>query len=246
MKHKSSLKNHSQAFTLIELLVVISIIAVLLALMLPGLQQARAVAKSTQCLANQRSIAQLVAYYATDNRDYVPTSSESVVNGDPNLPMLWYTKLCYYYLDMRYSSAMQGSLDFRFGNGAGPERVFVCPVEPEVGGTGLQHNRNIGYGWNYLALTHLDMTNLNLDRQTARMSQIKKPSLTIFTGDSQINDYQAYVIQPGFFNGGPVYSYAVNYSRHLGKANFSLADGHAATYSKEESFNSDQLWRMDK
>ena len=55
-----------QAFTLIELLVVISIIALLIALLLPALKAAREAARRTQCLANQRSLAQACQAFAVD------------------------------------------------------------------------------------------------------------------------------------------------------------------------------------
>jgi len=62
----------SVAFTLIELLVVIAIIAVLAALLLPALEQARESAKRALCMANLRQMGMQVQMYGNDNNDQAP------------------------------------------------------------------------------------------------------------------------------------------------------------------------------
>jgi prepilin-type N-terminal cleavage/methylation domain-containing protein/prepilin-type processing-associated H-X9-DG protein len=60
-----------EAFTLIELLVVISIIAVLMAIMMPALGKAREQARRMVCSANIRQIVQGLNTYAMDNEGYL-------------------------------------------------------------------------------------------------------------------------------------------------------------------------------
>lgn len=63
---------HKRAFTLIELLVVTSIIALLIAILLPTLGSARKAARTVQCLANIKQLAAAVTMYADDDSGFLP------------------------------------------------------------------------------------------------------------------------------------------------------------------------------
>ena len=75
-----------KAFTLIELLVVISIIAILIAILLPALAKARELANRAVCMANVRGVIQSMITYAQSNNGTFPTGFEytalSYANGN--------------------------------------------------------------------------------------------------------------------------------------------------------------------
>lgn len=61
-----------KCFTLVELLIVIAVIAILAAVLLPALNQAKYRARSVVCMSNQRQMAISVTSYAIDNAQRYP------------------------------------------------------------------------------------------------------------------------------------------------------------------------------
>jgi prepilin-type N-terminal cleavage/methylation domain-containing protein len=71
-RRKGQVTRPERAFTLIELLVVVSIIALLIAILLPSLTKAREQARSAKCLGNLHATTLATVTYAADQGDFIP------------------------------------------------------------------------------------------------------------------------------------------------------------------------------
>jgi len=72
--------NKRKGFTLVELLVVISIIALLLAILMPSLARARDEAKSLVCKTNLKQLGQgMISYVISENNGYFPIEQNHMV-----------------------------------------------------------------------------------------------------------------------------------------------------------------------
>jgi prepilin-type N-terminal cleavage/methylation domain-containing protein/prepilin-type processing-associated H-X9-DG protein len=80
-RHLSNLRSVAgRGFTLIELLVVIAIIAILAAILFPVFAQAKAAAKTTVCLSNQKQIALTALMYIEDFDNMFPPNVNTYLN----------------------------------------------------------------------------------------------------------------------------------------------------------------------
>ena len=132
-KGKSSVHEHSKAvcFTLIELLVVIAIIAILAAMLLPALQQAREKGRSAKCYSNLKTFGTAFWMYFDDTQRMVAydvSFSEAVAGTGKHR---YWSELLQPYLGQLHKD------DEEFLNNGivGGKSVYSCPTAYAQKGT---------------------------------------------------------------------------------------------------------------
>lgn len=213
-------------FTLIELLVVIAIIAILAAMLLPSLNRARNVAKSSQCASNLKQIGTGVGLYVGDYNDMMPFGYDSR-NGYgydymmrfPTAPIPAYLG----YRNMKYADYMKPTAN----------TVFNCPSARQLTEGGVARD-----GGDYTANANILAVYYSGHFGTAnsdykKISQLRRLSELIIVPDISENKYSVYFDDAGSYRDANN-TYRIGYI-HERKANMLFVDGHAAAQTWKET-----------
>src|SRR4051812_48854971 len=107
-------KERNSAFTLVELLVVIGIIAILISILLPALNNARNKANAVKCASNMRQLAIFCQMFAGENKGHLPRPNLCGGSGD-NYGNPEAERTCVWTLDGTGTNTITGKADFRVG-----------------------------------------------------------------------------------------------------------------------------------
>ncbi len=214
-------------FTLIELLVVISIIALLIAILLPALGTARATAVSMKCGGNLKNICTSLYVYSHESRDYLMPFLSHVAPGSPPAPATiwsdnnnWWIRRITRYMNTPGVGSQQGTMN----------NVLRCPLK--IGNVTITYGLSVETGWQ----EGYDANYQNY-KKPLRMTDVTNATRKIVVGDTNLNDatsYDAQLLRPFAIwiltQGKDRYFPAERHPNQT--ANFGFVDGHVENSGK--------------
>lgn len=166
-----------RAFTLIELLVVITIIALLVAILLPALGHARHTAEQLHCASNARQGTVLFMMYLDDNQGYFPPLGTDIT------PTWGYNYGSWYHRLRTYTSRATSASNGDYKAEQPPE--FLCPDIYKGSWIDAYGNRFI-YNVNW-HMRFREQNNPNSSWKMAELADLHKTAL--FMGAGYLGDF---------------------------------------------------------
>jgi prepilin-type processing-associated H-X9-DG protein/prepilin-type N-terminal cleavage/methylation domain-containing protein len=203
------------AFTLIELLVVIAVIAILVALLVPGLARAKGKAKSVACLSNVKQWSLAMQLYLEDNNDRFPYEgwTGEAINAGKNVNA-WYNAVP--------PLAKVDSIEKMYASGRAPvpgsRSIFTCPtVRDGPTNAPTVDKPYFMYGFN----NRLDPNDAGGIEHQFRLSQVVQPVETVIFTENSENQF-------------PSTAGRYTPARHSGRANLAFVDGHVEPTAEKD------------
>jgi prepilin-type N-terminal cleavage/methylation domain-containing protein/prepilin-type processing-associated H-X9-DG protein len=219
-------------FTLVELLVVLAVIGILAALLLPALAQGRARAQASACANSLRQLGLAFQLYLHDNAEIFPTSAPQSGLGAQPEDWVWWQVAADPSGNFTMRNPGQGSVIQHFGT-YNP-RYLRCPADRNAEAREVLWKSNPGteqYFYSYSLNAHSDSgmaSFISRDRALILLNKrdkIRNPVAKIMLAEEKgaVNDGPGTaVIDDGRWL-PPGYPLT---SRHGGRANVTMADGH--------------------
>ena len=231
-----------KSFTLIELLVVIAIIAILAAMLMPALQQARERGKTANCVSQQKNISLAMIQYTGDNEEFFPPFMGAACSVNDPQSLMWNLAL------VRGKYLSTPKLYFCPGLAVGydvsrPDSTESCGTVTNFAQPSNYKWQYTTYGYNFVYIgsgrgraahasggnpSGTSGTSVATDFPPVKTVEMRNPSSKILIGDSVDNSV---VAVRGKYVFGAMYRIDSGFPapRHNGSCNYGFADGHSKT-----------------